>query len=87
MCDCCEIEREHPGFRRFNPACLWCGARYLQAVGSILLTKQKRTEWRLKILDDWTAIGHDREELRTLAKGETTPIAPVESKPKKRARK
>jgi hypothetical protein len=74
-CDCCNTARGFPEFRQFNPACKWCGARYLKAVKTVA-TGPQLDAWRASILETWEKHGHDRAQLRELAKPAGVPLAP-----------
>lgn len=64
-------------WRYFDPSCLWCGARLIQQIGRLELTKEVMTLRRRAVLADWMALGHSEQELRALAKGKTMPVAPI----------
>lgn len=69
-CECCEAAREAPAHNLYTPACLWCGARLIQALGR--LHDRPRSEIaarRRAVLTDWMAYGHEEAQLRALAKG------------------
>ncbi len=88
MCDDCTIERQTPGHRRFNPACLYCGARYFQSLRSFpqitvgddgsdrAETKAERQDWRARVLRTWADAGHNIEVLKELSAGKEVPVAP-----------
>lgn len=67
-CDCCQTAREFPGYRRFDPACLWCGARYIRLVGSLPISREQATQRRQHVLRDWMQYGHAESDLRAWAK-------------------
>lgn len=88
-CDECAVLREHyrtdPWVRpMFNPACLHCGARYIQRLQrkSGLPDTAKRDRCRA-VLEDWKAHGHAEGELRALAKQERWAVAPAAGREKK----
>lgn len=88
MCPCCNDARNWPGTvaaRTYTPACLWCGARLIQALGKLRRPREEIAERRRKVLADWMAHGHSEAELRALAKGEALPLAPeLLEQPRKR---
>jgi len=87
-CKCCKDALEWPGTvaaRTYTPACLWCGARLIQALGKLRRPREEIAERRRKVLADWMAHGHSEAELRALAKGDALPLAPESSEqPRKR---
>lgn len=68
-CEECAIARESPHYTRFNPLCLWCGARLIQRIGALNRPRQELTERRRKVLADWVAMGHSEAEIRRLVAG------------------
>lgn len=87
-CECCMTAREYPELTRkqFDPACIYCGARYHRQLLELMGGDQARAEkGRAHVLKVWGALRHDAAELVTLAMGENTPYAPVNSTRKKRA--
>ena len=74
-CELCTAARGNDAHVTYTPACLYCGARYLQRLKSWPRctindkpeTRDQRKAWRAKVLDDWAAAGHDRAELEALA--------------------
>jgi hypothetical protein len=77
VCSECLAAQETGGlWQRYDPACLWCGARYVQAIGRQAISAAECKLRRLKVLKDWTAQGHDRETLRTLAKASARALQP-----------
>ena len=67
-CECCNTAREFPGYRRFDPACLWCGARYIRWLSRWVPDPAALKERRQKVLADWMQYGHAEADLRALAK-------------------
>ena len=78
-CDECQILREHyprdpevrlARARLFSPACLHCGARYIQWIqrhsGRPVEARQRECR---RVLERWLAHGHAEAALRALAKG------------------
>lgn len=67
-CDCCSAAMVAPDYRRYDPLCLWCGARLIRRLGRWNMSKEKLVSRRQKVLADWISYGHDELELRRLAK-------------------
>jgi hypothetical protein len=67
-CDCCKTAREFPGYRRFDPACLWCGGRYIRWLPRWVADPTQLKERRQKVLADWMQYGHAEADLRSCAK-------------------
>jgi hypothetical protein len=83
-CEDCDKARTAPLYRLYSPACLWCGARLINRLGSVLRPSSEITERRRRVLKDWMDHGHEELRLRTLAKGSdcfapSGPVAPVVS--------
>ena len=53
----------------FNPACLHCGARLIQYLGTLPIAPAECAQRRRAVLADWMAHGHAESDLRSLAKG------------------
>ncbi len=86
MCECCTTARACDGYYRvFDPACLWCGARYFQLlrswpaikVASRAETKEERQAWRSTVLATWKAQGHDMAKVLALAAAKDCPLKPI----------
>lgn len=75
-CDDCAAARENHEYRRFDPRCLYCGARYWRAVGK-MRTGDALAKWRGHILDVWGELGHDRKEIAALGAAKARPFEPV----------
>ena len=84
-CECCVASRETNGkYRSFDPACLWCGARYLQHVQRIAhITVPAKVEWLRGVLARWTAWGHEEQALRSLMKEPAAALEPLQAPPPK----
>jgi len=68
-CPQCDIARDnYPEHRVFNPACLYCGGRYIRLIGRQPIAESRARDWRRKVLADWMKYGHPEAELRRLAK-------------------
>ena len=89
-CDECQILREHyprdpevrlARARLFSPACLHCGARYIQWIQrkSGRPAEARKRECR-RVLERWKAHFHDEAELRALAKSPTWAVEPAPGK-------
>lgn len=73
----CASARDTSGlWRRYDLACLWCGARLVQAIGQLAIGAAEVKLRRVKVINDWTNYGHDREALRTLAKATAMALQP-----------
>ena len=77
-CDNCQVAKNFPAYRFFNPACLYCGARFIQHLGTYRIAPQECVQRRRVVLADWMAHGHPEAQLRALAKG-PLPIAPEQA--------
>jgi hypothetical protein len=76
-CEDCAAARMNPEwYRRYTPSCLWCGARYVQQLRRLGLEKKALDAWRTRVMDDWEAFGHDRQQLRELALAKEIPLDP-----------
>lgn len=80
-CDCCNTARSFPEYRMFDPACLYCGARYIQFLGMGVFELPSTTvkALREKVLNDWEAHGHERVEIREIALVKELAVMPVAS--------
>jgi len=78
MCSDCEASRETRGlWRRFDPLCLWCGARLIQTIkGLHEVSRDRRAERMRVVLQDWVSYGHSEAELRALSSSASVPWAP-----------
>lgn len=87
-CTCCNDARHWPGTvaaSRYTPACIYCGARLIQSIGTLRRPREELIERRRKVLADWMEHGHSEAEIRRLVKLGAVPLAPVssESRPKR----
>lgn len=87
-CDQCKRAKGGPKWPLHNPACLHCGARLILNLGELPISAAALASRRKAVLDDWEAHGHNRDQLRELAKQHqangTVPIGrvkPTESDP------
>jgi hypothetical protein len=64
----------------FDPACLYCGARLIQRLGTLPRPKDEIVTRRRQVLADWMRYGHPEDQLRSIAKG-PTPLAPIADSP------
>lgn len=85
-CECCERARKFSGFNRFSPACLHCGARIIQHLGTLQIGRTECSQRRRAALANWLAWGHSEAEIRRLVKGPLA-IAPVPVAPPAKAKK
>jgi hypothetical protein len=72
----CTTARQYPGYNQFNPACLYCGARILQHLGTLHIPPSECRNRRRNELAIWVAHGHNEALLRELAKSDTPALAP-----------
>jgi len=81
MCTNCDIARDRPDYRLYNPTCLWCGVRILQRAADWPLPESVVKERRRENVAIWVGYGHSELELRRLFKGPPAyaPIGPAES--------
>lgn len=75
-CDECSAAMESPARRVYCPTCIWCGARYIQQLGEVRVTREARAQWRKDVLDRWERHGHSREDMRAMAQKTETPYEP-----------
>jgi hypothetical protein len=68
-CPNCNTAKINPRFAWFNPACLHCGARMIQHLGSLPIASSEIAQRRRQVLLDWAEHGHTEQALRQLAKG------------------
>lgn len=68
-CSNCKTAREFAAYRWFNPACLYCGARLIQHLGTLPIPASACKERRQTVLRDWLRYGHCETTLRALAAG------------------
>lgn len=62
----------------FDPACLYCGARLIQRLGTLRMRpRDEIIARRRKVLADWVAMGHSEADLRALAASKTPALAPI----------
>lgn len=83
-CEDCAIRRDtNPAWRRYDPACVHCGARLVQTIRGLRgIRPRDELVNRVKtVMDDWTAMGHDLQVLRDLISGPPAlqPIGQAES--------
>lgn len=74
----CKIARSSPKYSMFNPACIHCGARIIQCLGTLPIAASECSARRKAMLKVWTDWGHSEERIRALVKGEMA-FGPVES--------
>ncbi|HYF37575.1 MAG TPA: hypothetical protein VD994_19895 [Prosthecobacter sp.] len=66
----------------FDPRCIFCGGRLLQAIPRYSGTTAEATQRRRAVLADWIAAGHQESMLRELAKGKMA-LEPIVKESKK----
>jgi hypothetical protein len=77
-CPNCIKAATYPQYRWFNPACLHCGARIIQHLGTLGLSPDSCATRRRANLADWMAMGHNEAQIRSLAKGPLAITPPPE---------
>ena len=77
-CPNCITAKTYPQHRWFNPACLHCGARIIQHLGTLGLSPDSCAARRRANLADWMAMGHSEAQIRQLAKGPLAIAPPPE---------
>lgn len=85
-CSDCAASRICSGHHRlFNPACIYCGGRLIQAISRARkgITPAEITQRRRVVLADWMAAGHPEQELRDLAKSKSPALQPEQTKERK----
>ncbi len=76
-CHECQRARETAGrFTWYCPKCLWCGARLIARIQTFPRPRSEINDRCRKVLADWMAMGHDEQQLRTLAKTDL-PLEPI----------
>lgn len=85
-CDCCKTARTVPGYTMFNPACLHCGARLIQSIGTLQIAASEASKRRTAQLKHWVAFGHSEIEIRHLVKGPLAIAEPPKSSAKAKSR-
>lgn len=77
-CQDCSASRESSGAHRlFDPLCLFCGARLIQAIGKLPISPESVIARRRAVLADWMAMGHAEQDLRDLAKAKAPALEPI----------
>lgn len=66
----------YPQHNQFNPACLYCGARIIQHLGTMQIPASDCTRRHRDALAVWVAHGHSEAEMRALVNGPPA-IAPL----------
>ena len=86
QCPDCQRAREYPDLttKLFNPACLWCGARYIQQLpGLVGGSKEREEKGRAHILRVWGAQGHDTAMMLEMSMRGEVPYQPLEDRRKR----
>lgn len=74
-CKDCQAARETQGLWRFyNPLCLHCGARIIQAIQRLQITNEDKKARCRAQLADWMRYGHSEDTLRELAGSKTLAV-------------
>jgi len=76
-CTDCTATREAPAWPMHNPACIYCGGRLIQKIGTYQIPQSEATTRRRAVLADWVAAGHDEKQIRALCKGPLA-VEPIE---------
>jgi len=69
ICKNCLVAKGFAAYRWFNPACLCCGVRLIQHLGTLPISNTECSQRRRAVLDEWVAIGHNEAAMRQLVKG------------------
>lgn len=78
-CEDCTNATGNTHYLVFNPACLYCGARYLRAIRRRPMTRQAVETYQTHILDSWARYGHNPETIRQMARDNEWPCGPARS--------
>ena len=68
-CPCCQTARLYPPHHHYNPACLYCGARIIQHLGTLPIPQSECTRRRRNELAIWLEHGHSEAQIRALVDG------------------
>lgn len=68
-CKPCSIARSFLAYPCFSPACLYCGARIIQQLGTLPILPAQIAARRRENLALWVSHGHSEQSLRLLVKG------------------
>ncbi len=69
-CADCAIARGYADHRVFNPACIHCGARYVQSLHKLALRPAQIKDRVDHVLTVWGELGHPAKEILKLSKGD-----------------
>lgn len=78
ICKNCQVAKGFNGYRLFNPACLYCGARVIQLLGGLPIRATECSQRRRAMLEVWVEYGHPEAKIRELAAGKLC-IGPEEA--------
>jgi hypothetical protein len=65
-CQECQSVTEAPKWNRYDPNCIYCGARLLRQLGTLNIPKDEIQRRRTKVLTDWVKQGHNEDQIRNL---------------------
>jgi DNA recombination-dependent growth factor C len=65
-CQECQSVTVAPKWNRYDPNCIYCGARLLRQLGTLNIPKDEIQKRRTKVLTDWVKQGHNEDEIRNL---------------------
>ena len=68
-CSDCTKARSYSQHAQFNPACLFCGVRMIQHLGTMTMSNADRTRRRRAMLEVWVNQGHSEEVIRSMVPG------------------
>lgn len=80
-CSECQSITVAPKWNRYDPNCVYCGARLLRQLGTLDIPKEMIQKRRTKVLTDWVKQGHNESLIRNLLKSGPW-IDPKLSKPR-----
>lgn len=76
-CKPCNIARTVPAYPLFSPACIYCGARIIQLLGTLPIDPIAIRDRRLANLAVWVEFGHSEQTIRQMAKAKEWCIGPA----------
>jgi len=80
-CSECQSITVAPKWNRYDPSCIYCGARLLRQIGTLDIPKEMIQKRRTKVLTDWVKQGHNEDQIRNLLRSGPW-IEPKLSKPR-----
>jgi hypothetical protein len=79
-CEECQSVSEGPLWNRYDPSCIYCGARLLRKLGTLSIPKDQIQKRRTKVLTDWVKQGHNESQIRSLVKSGPWQEPPTKTK-------